>query len=77
MRQDHSQLVNEMSAKTSSSTIQVSTETSPSNWNAFSWCVRPVGPVRVPKGRILRVTCPAGQVQLPAARSIWKSSFGK
>ena len=52
-------------------------QTAPSNWKAFSWCVRPVAAVRVPKGRILRVTFPAGQVQAPASRSIWKSSFGK
>ena len=33
--------------------------------------------VRLPMVRSVWVTCPAGQVQAPAVRSIWKSSLGK
>ena len=39
--------------------------------------VRPVRSVRVTMGTLCRVTAPAGQVQVPRARSMTKSSLGK
>ena len=41
----------------------------PSNWKACKRWTRPVRSVRFPAGTMVRVTCPAGQAQLPAASS--------
>ena len=49
----------------------------PSNWKACKRWTRPAPSVRFPAGTMVWVTCPAGQVQLPAARSMTRSSLGK
>ena len=49
----------------------------PSNWKARNWWTRPMPSVRFPAGTMVWVSRPAGQVQLPAARSMIKSSLGK
>ena len=49
----------------------------PSNWKARRWWTRPMPSVRFSVGTMVWVRRPAGQVQLPAARSMTKSSLGK
>ena len=51
--------------------------TAPSNRNPAALQVRPGRSVRVTMGTLYRVTCPAGQVQVPRARSKTKTSLGK